>query len=666
MPLEGLQLGRYHLLNVLGSGGMGEVYLGEDEHINRQVAIKVIRTEPLSYPDKEATRDSERLFRREIRAIAALDHPHILPLFDYGEETVHNIAYTYIVMPLRQEGSLAQWLRQHNTSQLLSSQQVAYIISQAASALNHAHKHQIIHQDVKPSNFLIRSNEEQPDLPDLMLADFGIAKFYTSTASLSQIVRGTPAYMAPEQWSGQPVAATDQYALAIMAYLFLVGSLPFQGRQEQVMYQHLEVQPPLPSKLNATLPKDVDTVLLHALAKKPEERFATVAAFARALGQALQNTATVQLRRPVKGTLASQSSSGAPGKPAEKAKSPANNLRATLTISETDAANGTRRILMLPEGRKIAITIPANVSDGHVISLKDQDKGKERIITVTLAIKPSEEEHPAPPDTDEDYIHLSDHAQTASAPLLQHSDLIDRIRGIPISRTALIVGLVLLLVLGSAGTFYFRNFNYIHRAILLNETVKNPYAPPAGSLALNDPLTDNSNGYFWGEGSDAGGNCNFLDGSYHASTSMQNHARLCYPENTSFSNFAYQVQLTIIKGNCGGIIFRADNLKFYYFFICQDGSFGLRKYIDGDTFILLRPGNQVSNSASSSPIHQDLNTSNTIGVNAFSNSITLYINQQQITQINDSSYSHGKIGVAAESITTPTEVKFSNAQVWTF
>src|SRR6266498_5189746 len=130
MPLEGLQLGRYRLLSVLGSGGMGEVYLGEDAHIHRQVAIKVVRTEPASYPDTDAIRDSERLFRREVRAIATLDHPHILPLFDYGEETVHNIVYTYMVMPLRSEGSLAQWLRQYNTSHPLSRQQITHIISQ--------------------------------------------------------------------------------------------------------------------------------------------------------------------------------------------------------------------------------------------------------------------------------------------------------------------------------------------------------------------------------------------------------------------------------------------------------------------------------------------------------------------------------------------------------
>jgi serine/threonine protein kinase len=112
MALEGQQLGRYRLQNLLGGGGMGEVYLAEDVHIRRQVAVKVIRAEVAAYPDPEAAKESARLFRREIRAIALLDHPHILPLYDYGEENFNNMALTYMVMPLRMGGSLATWFQQ--------------------------------------------------------------------------------------------------------------------------------------------------------------------------------------------------------------------------------------------------------------------------------------------------------------------------------------------------------------------------------------------------------------------------------------------------------------------------------------------------------------------------------------------------------------------------
>ncbi len=663
MRLEGLQIERYHLLSLLGSGGMGEVYLGEDSRIHRQVAIKVMHTEPSSYLHTSNVHDSEHLFLREIQAIAALDHPHILPIFDYGEETIRNVPYTYIVMPLAQEGSLAQWLRQHSASHLLTWRQVAYFISQAASALNYAHRHQILHQNIKPSNFLIRNNEEQPDLPALALADFSIIKFHASTANVSQILRGTPAYMAPEQWQGQPVPATDQYALAVLAYLLLVGCLPFQGRQEQVMYQHLEVPPEPPSKLNSALPTDIDTVLLHALAKKPEERFASVSAFARALRQALQSAPapTVQLLRP---KLSNQIDTSLPEAPAEKVQAN-NDLHATLAISAAEAANGTDRVLKLPGGRKISITLPANIPDGHIIQLKEHRAGRERIINITIAIKRSEEEHsPAPRSVSEETTDPSDSAQLTTISNQSGNTPTRRDRGIFRSRKALIAALVLLLVVASTGAFYFRNFNYFHRLNLLNATVKNPYAPPAGKLALNDPLTDNSNGYFWAEGPDTDGSCAFTSGSYHASTSLSGNVHECYAENTSFSNFTYQTQITILKGDCGGIIFRANNtnLKFYDFLLCQDGSSSLRSYSGSGPFKTLWHSDQ----GTGTPVLQGLNASNTLAVSANTPAITLYINRLQVAQINDSSFSQGQIGVTAESTGNPTEVKFSNAQVWTF
>src|SRR6266568_1896367 len=288
MPFEGYQLGRYHLLHLLGSGGMGEVYLAEDPRIEQQVAIKVLRAEASAYPNIEATREASRLFLREVKVIAKLDHPHTLPLFDYGEATINGATLAYMVMPYRQEGSLTNWLKQRGTAKLLPPEVVAQIIRQAADALKDAHDHQITHQDVKPANFLIRTNKDNPTTPDLQLADFGIAKFSNvGTTNTSRTIRGTPAYMAPEQWSGHPVPASDQYGLAVMAYELLTGRQPFQGTYEQVMYQHFNVEPLPPSRLNPNISSDVDAVFRIALAKQPEQRFASVSAFARALEHAL-------------------------------------------------------------------------------------------------------------------------------------------------------------------------------------------------------------------------------------------------------------------------------------------------------------------------------------------------------------------------------------------
>src|SRR5215472_11335264 len=347
MSLAGSHIGRFRLLRLLGRGGMGEVYLAEDEQLRRQVAIKVIQED---YPDPDAT----RLFQREARAIAMFNHPHILPLYDFGEATIHGTTLTYMVMPFCQEGTLATWMQQRRKTILLSPQEVGLIVQQAASALQYAHNHQMIHQDVKPSNFLLRGSEDARGHPDLLLADFGVAKSASATATMSQSVRGTPAYMAPEQWEGTPVAATDQYALAIMAYDLLTGHPPFQGGLGQVMYQQLHVTPQPPGTLNPRVPADLDTVLLHALAKQPEERFASIWAFARAFQQAF----SVDSSGPTIANTLQQ-----PNR---------RDIHAALVISEAEALTGTNRILTLLGGRQVPVSVPAGIQDGQIIRLEGQ------------------------------------------------------------------------------------------------------------------------------------------------------------------------------------------------------------------------------------------------------------------------------------------------------
>src|SRR5213080_4722970 len=280
MALEELQNGRYRRLRLLGTGGMGEVYLMNDMRVSRQVAIKVIRSEGAPYPGSDAAKDAARLFQREARAIAALEHPNILPLYDFGEETIEGTTMTYMVMPFVTDGSLAGWLRQRASAATLSPQDIAYVVEQAAEALQYAHDHQLIHLDVKPSNFLLRNNRKNPNRPTLLLADFGIARSSVTVASSSRTIRGTPSSMAPEQWGSNPVPATDQYALAIMTYEMMVGRTPFVGSMEQVMYQHFSAQPLPPSTFNPQLPPAVDSVILRALAKQPEDRFPSIADFA--------------------------------------------------------------------------------------------------------------------------------------------------------------------------------------------------------------------------------------------------------------------------------------------------------------------------------------------------------------------------------------------------
>src|SRR5712691_5734669 len=375
MALEELQDGRYRLVRSLGSGGMGEVYLMQDMRINRQVAIKVIRSEGAPYPDSTAAQEAARLFQREARAIAALEHPNILPLYDFGEEIRDGTTITYMVMPFCTEGSLASWLRQRSSAAMLSLQDFAHLVEEAADALQYAHDHDVIHLDVKASNFLLRSNKKNPNRPTLLLADFGIARSSVTVASSSRTIRGTPTSMAPEQWSSVPVPATDQYALAVMTYELLAGRSPCLGGMEQLMYQHFNAQPPPPSTFNAQLPAAIDAVILRALAKKPEDRFPSIRCFDSAFEQAARLSPTVLVTGPQ--------------------QADADEIEAILAISQAEAHSGTSRAITLPGGQQVSVAIPAGVSNGQVIRLPavgDASNPRPELI-LTIAIKRPEEAH---------------------------------------------------------------------------------------------------------------------------------------------------------------------------------------------------------------------------------------------------------------------------------
>ncbi|HEY3992990.1 MAG TPA: serine/threonine-protein kinase, partial [Ktedonobacteraceae bacterium] len=300
MLLEGKQFSHYRILRLIGRGGMGEVYLAEDTQIMRQVASKFIRIET-EIPDQEAVARALRLFWREATAIASLDHANILPLLDHGETTLDDFPLAYLVMPYRPEGSLTTWLRQRGRdqqTQQLSLRQIGHIVQQASLALQYAHDHQIIHLDVKPANFLVRSRSTNDEYPDLLLSDFGIARLASATSSLSQHVRGTPTYMAPEQWANQPVFASDQYALAIMVYELLTGNPPFRGAPMNVMYAHIHELPRSVCDLNPRLPTAIDLILQRALAKKPDERYSSITEFAQAF-QHVPGAITLEMDKSV-------------------------------------------------------------------------------------------------------------------------------------------------------------------------------------------------------------------------------------------------------------------------------------------------------------------------------------------------------------------------------
>jgi WD40 repeat protein/tRNA A-37 threonylcarbamoyl transferase component Bud32 len=268
--LSGQTLGQYKLLELLGTGGMSAVYHGYQPELARHVAIKVLSPTLAQEPNY-----LER-FLLEARTIASLEHPHIVPIYDYG--TLNGISY--IVERLLTGGTLAERLdaRLMNGGSLPSLGETAGLLRQLGSALDYSHRRGVIHRDVKSGNVMFDSQG------NANLVDFGIAKLLSSTTSLTgeQHILGTSAYMSPEQWRSEPLTpAVDQYALSILAYLLVTGQLPFDGAtSHELMYQHLNEMPAPAHTLSPGLPEPVSGVIERAIAKRAEDRYLTVTAFA--------------------------------------------------------------------------------------------------------------------------------------------------------------------------------------------------------------------------------------------------------------------------------------------------------------------------------------------------------------------------------------------------
>ena len=275
-PLAGLTAGSrvagYLLENLVGVGGMAAVFRARDERLGRVVALKLLAGD-------EVVR---KRFIREARAVAAVDHPHIIPVYEAGEAA----GVLYIAMRFVAGDDLRVLVGREGA---LRPRRAAAFISPVASALDAAHDAGLVHRDVKPANMLVDTAPGRPE--HVYLSDFGVARGVMASSGLTRAGQflGTPDYAAPEQINGRDVdGRADQYALACVAYTLLSGSVLFRREVPMaVLYAHLSVPPPRLTAARPELPDAVNEVLARALSKEPDDRYDSCGAFADALREAL-------------------------------------------------------------------------------------------------------------------------------------------------------------------------------------------------------------------------------------------------------------------------------------------------------------------------------------------------------------------------------------------
>jgi WD40 repeat protein/serine/threonine protein kinase len=257
-------MGRFELVERLGVGGFGSVWKARDKELDRTVAIKIPRAYGMTLEEQEN-------FFREARAAAQLRHPNIVSVHEVGRDG----ANVYIVSDYVRGVNLSDWL----TGQKLTNREAAELCVEIAEALHHAHENGVVHRDLKPANIMIDADGH----PHLM--DFGLARREAGevTVTMDGQVLGTPAYMSPEQARGESHTAdrrSDIYSLGVILFQLLTGELPFRGNVRMIMHQVMHDDPPSPRKLNANIPKDLETITLKCLDKIKASRYPTASALA--------------------------------------------------------------------------------------------------------------------------------------------------------------------------------------------------------------------------------------------------------------------------------------------------------------------------------------------------------------------------------------------------
>ncbi|WP_240359757.1 serine/threonine-protein kinase [Pyxidicoccus trucidator] len=390
------QVGEFVVQERIGSGGMGVVYRAVHPLIGKQVAIKVLRAELVSQ------QQVERLLI-EGRAVNAIHHPGIIDIFGFGSLSDGR---PYIIMELLRGHSLSALIRQHGRLDVTTT---VRILDEMLAALGAAHRAGVVHRDLKPGNVFMA--ERADGTHSVKLVDFGIAKLVQSQegpTTLEGTILGTPEFMAPEQIRGAPSSpAADLYAVGVIAFQMLTGERPFKGEPFQVLFAHVEQTPPAPSSRSADIPPELDTLVLHLLAKDPALRPPS----AEAVRQALQR---VPRMTPSQRAVPGPSASAASGSEGETWT-----MQAELPLRPSNASRG-------PKWAAGALLLAALGGSAYLFWPETPTEGPPQDLTAAARLEPRAEVTPVgPPPTPEES------APEAAPPLVESKKEVPSSEGAP-------------------------------------------------------------------------------------------------------------------------------------------------------------------------------------------------------------------------------------------
>lgn len=619
--IEGLTLGRYELCQRIAQGGMAEVYLGFDRRVKRQVAVKVLYGRDESFV---------RRFEREALAVGALSHEHILPLYDFGEQR----PWYYLVMPYVEGGTLRDYLSRRKR---LTLEEAASFTDQIASALQYAHDQGMMHRDVKPSNILLR--------PDgyAYLVDFGLAKAMMGAESLtnSGAMVGTPEYMAPEQSNGVNDYRSDIYSLGVILYQMLTGRVPFTAESPvAISLKHIQTSPPPPRKLNSEIPEGIESVILKALAKNPDERYQEAQALSTAYWKALQREQG-RVRNDTQAHLiklnekqSEQEQTAGNGEPLPRIPSAITRI---LPEAEKAFVNPPVTPLLFPLADDAKQAQPQPATRKEPVRKRRSARAALLVLLCVLIVA----------------------AVVPLGLILQPPKSPPQTKATPTAHTTAPRANTTALTATASASAQAKLQATLAAQARVQATNGITTAVNTGQVLYADTLSSPGGGWI-----DDGYQCYFAADGYHVQTNQQHTAAWCYTNQVLVSNAVITAQATLLRGDSYGLIFRLSPTSddFYVLEINSAGDFRFVRAMSDNPYNWLT----LIDWTRSSAILSGYGHTSTFLVVASGSQFRFYINRQLIiTNFTDAAYVSGLIGffVGGDS-SGGTEAVFSNVGVF--